>query len=185
MTLDKWATGDVITEQNINKRGIRRGTTSDRGSATVAVGDHFFNEDEDCTQILVSASPAVWMNAGRVLLGADSNEVSVTGTTATQVKDIDVIKHSSTWAGYLILIVARLKTSNGSHATTLRVRLDAGGSDSLTLTSSSTSYEIVKGTIDVSALSTGRHTLELFLDEEITFPKRPLSFIIIKSSVIP
>ena len=47
MTLDKWATGDVITEGNINKRGIRRGTTSDRGSATTVVGDHYFNEDEE------------------------------------------------------------------------------------------------------------------------------------------
>ena len=44
MTLDKWATGDVITEGNINKRGIRRGTTSDRGSATTVVGDHYFND---------------------------------------------------------------------------------------------------------------------------------------------
>tara|TARA_Y100001938_G_scaffold128710_1_gene182765 strand:+ start:21603 stop:22151 length:549 start_codon:yes stop_codon:yes gene_type:complete len=164
MTLDKWTTGDVITEGNINKRGIRRGTTSDRGSATTVVGDHYFNEDEDCTQVKVSASPEVWMNAGRVLLGADSNETAVTGTTATQVKDIDVIKHTSTWAGYLVLIVARIKSSNGSHAASLRVRLNGAGSDSLVLTSSSTSYAVVKGTIDVSSLAAGRHTIELFLD---------------------
>ena len=132
MTLDKWTTGDTITDLNINKRSIRRGTTSDRDalSATeIAVGDHFFNEDEECTQVLVDSSPVIWMNVGRILLGADSNEVAVTGNTATQVKDIDVIKHTSTWAGFLIVIVVRMKSS-ASDTASLRCRLNGGGSDS-------------------------------------------------------
>lgn len=166
MTLDKWATGDTITALNINKRSIRRGTTADRNALTsteINIGDHFYNEDEECTQVLVDTSPSIWMNVGRVLLGADSNEVSVTGNTATQVKDIDVIKHESTWAGFLIVIVARIKSS-ASDTTSLRCRLNGGGSDSLVLTSTSTSYEIKKGIIDASGLAAGRHTIELFLD---------------------
>lgn len=165
MTLDSWSTGDVITEANANKRGIRRGTTSDRNAlSSLAVGDHFFNEDEECTQVLVQASPAIWMNTGRNLLGADSNEVAITGTSGTQVKDVDLIKDVSTWAGFLIVITARLKSSNGSYTSSLRVRVDGGGSDSLVLTTTSTSYAIVKGTINAASLSAGRHTLEFFLD---------------------
>ena len=165
MTLDSWSTGDVITEASANKRGIRRGTTSDRNALTgLTVGDHFYNEDEECTQSIVQLSPAIWMNIGRNLLGADSNEVAITGTSGTQIKDIDVIKHTSTWAGFLIIIVGRLKTSNTSYTSSLRVRIDGAGSDSLVLTSTSASYEIVKGTIDASSLSAGRHTLEFFLE---------------------
>ena len=166
MTLDKWTTGDTITDLNINKRSIRRGNTSDRDALTgteVTVGDHFFNEDEECTQVLVDSSPVIWMNVGRILLGADSNEVAVTGNTATQVKDIDVIKHASTWAGFLIVIVVRMKSS-ASDTASLRCRLNGAGGDSLVLTSTSTSYEIKKGIIDASGLAAGRHTIELFLD---------------------
>ena len=164
MTLDSWSTGDVITEANANKRGIRRGTTSDRNALTgLTVGDHFYNVDEECTQSIVQLSPAIWMNIGRNLLGADSNEVAITGTSGTQIKDIDVIKHESTWAGFLIVIVARIKSS-ASDTTSLRCRLNGGGSDSLVLTSTSTSYEIKKGIIDASGLAAGRHTIELFLD---------------------
>ena len=166
MTLDKWTTGDTITALNINKRSVRRGTTSDRNALTasdITVGDHFFNEDEECAQVLVDTSPVIWMNVGRILLGADSNEVAVTGNTATQVKDIDVIKHTSTWAGFLIVIVVRMKTS-ASKTASLRCRLNGAGSDSLVLTSTSATYEIKKGIIDASGLAAGRHTIELFLD---------------------
>lgn len=100
----------------------------------------------------------------RSLLGADSNTVTVTGTTATQVKDIDFIKNTSTLSVATLTIAARIKSSNASYTTTVRVRADGAGTDSLTLTTTSTSLTVVTGTIDASGYSAGRHTLEFFMD---------------------
>ena len=112
MTLDKWTTGDTITEVNANKRGIRRGTTTDRdaiGASELVPGDHFYNETEQCTQVLVSESPNKWQSI-RTFLGADSNEVSVLGVTPTQVKSIDWIKEPiGGFPGNTIFIVARIR----------------------------------------------------------------------------
>jgi hypothetical protein len=46
MAVDKWTTGDTITEANINKRGIRRGTTAELDAITdgdLTVGDLLFD----------------------------------------------------------------------------------------------------------------------------------------------
>jgi len=82
MTLDKWTTGDTITETNINRRGLRRGSTADRDSipgSELQLGDLFFNETENCYQGLLGEAPNIWQNL-RTLISADSNEVTVTGT---------------------------------------------------------------------------------------------------------
>lgn len=102
--------------------------------------------------------------ASRTVLGADSNTVTVTGITATQVKDIDFIKDSSTLSVTTLTIAARIKSSNALYTTTLRVRADGAGTDSLTLTTTSTSLTVVTGTISASGYAAGRHTLEFFLD---------------------
>jgi len=167
MTLDKWTTGDTITEANANKRGIRRGTTTDRDnlSATdIAIGDHFFNETEECTQVLVKTSGGnIWMNVGRVLLQHSSDAVTVTGTVKTLRKTKYVIKHASTWAGFLINIVVRMKMTNSGTAY-VRVRLDGAGTDELILSSTSTTYEVKQGIIDASAWAAGYHSLEFYMD---------------------
>lgn len=46
MAVDKWTTGDTITEGNINKRGIRRGTTAELdgiADGNLTVGDLLFD----------------------------------------------------------------------------------------------------------------------------------------------
>jgi hypothetical protein len=166
MTLDSWTTGDTITELNANKRGIRRGTTTDRdnlAASAVTIGDHFFNETEQCTQVLVKTSGGnIWMNVGRVQLQHSSDEVTVTGTTKTLRKTKYIIKHTSTWYGFLLNIVVRMKTSSGTGY--VRVRIDGAGTDSLVLSSTATSYEVQQGTIDTSALGAGYHSLEFYMD---------------------
>jgi hypothetical protein len=115
---------------------------------------------------LTSGVPA-WEDAGggKALLGADSTEVTITGTTATQVKDVDFIKNTATLNVATLTIAARIKTSNAGTTGSLRVRLNGAVSDSLVLTTTSTSYEIKTGTIDTSGLTVGRHTLEIFMDD--------------------
>jgi len=167
MTLDKWTAGDTITEVNANKRGIRRGTTTDRdaiAAGDVAIGDHFFNETEECTQVLVKTSGGnMWMNVGRVLLERSNNEVTVTGTVKTLRKTKYVLKHASTWAGFLLNIVVRMKTSSGT--SNVRVRFDGAGTDELVLSSTSTTYEVKQGTIDATGFSNATyHSLEFYMD---------------------
>lgn len=167
MTLDKWTDNDIITEVNANKRGIRRGTTTDRdalASGVLSVGDSFFNETEECMQILIKKGPDKWQSL-RTLLGADSTEVSIQGTTPTQVKDLDYIKDiTGGFPGNVVFISARLKNSNGGNNATLIVERDGGPTDEITLITSSTSYVNVSGTIDISGDGEGLRTLEFFIN---------------------
>jgi len=167
MTLKKAQTGDTITERFFNNKAVRKGLTSDISviaNADLELGDHFFDEDEECGQVLILKSPNKWSNT-RSFIGADSNEVSQINTTPVQVKDIDWIKEPvGGFSGNKIFIVARLRNSNSGNNATLIVEKDGGPTDELTLTTSSTSYVTVKGTIDVSADGNGLRTLEFFLN---------------------
>jgi len=168
MTLDKWTTGDTITETNINKRSVRRGSTTDRdaiAATELVVGDLFFNETENCYQGILEEAPNKWQNL-RTLISADSNEVSVTGTTPVQKKDTSFVKSTiDGFGGNRIFIVAEIKTTNIASVAHFRVRLNGGG-DKLDLQTILTSYEIVTGSFPISTEDDDkRHTLEFFLDD--------------------
>lgn len=96
-------------------------------------------------------------------LAADATEESVFGDTPTQVKDMSFIKGIFNTA--LLTIEIELKTDNAANPAICRVRHDGLGTDDLVLQTSSTSYVILSGTIDAGAFSTGRHTLEFFLED--------------------
>lgn len=100
---------------------------------------------------------------GKQVLAADATEESVTGTTITQVKDMSFIKGVVDYA--LLTIEIELKTDNITNPAHCRVRHDGLGTDDLDLTTSSTSFVILSGTIDTSSFTTGRHTVEFFLDD--------------------
>jgi len=171
MTLDKWTTGDTITETNINKRSIRRGTTTDRdaiGAAELFVGDHFFNETLECTQVLLEEGPNIWATLGKVPIALDSTEVTVVGTTPTEVKTFDFILDPATVEGFLLDIHARIKTSNGGTTGNCRIRLDddaVGPPAELILTTTNTSFEIKSGILDISGEAVGRHTINVYMDD--------------------
>ena len=94
----------------------------------------------------------------------DEIEVSVTGTTEEQVKDLAIIRDATNALELKTLkIVARMKSSLGTATASLKVYHDGGATPDLTLTSVSTTYEEKSGTIDVSGWTTGRHTIEIKL----------------------
>lgn len=97
------------------------------------------------------------------VLAADATEESVLGTTPTQVKDMSFIIGVINYVQLSIEI--ELKTDNAANPAHCRVRHDGGGSDDLDLTTSSTSFVILSGTIDTSAFGAGRHTVEFYLDD--------------------
>ncbi len=97
------------------------------------------------------------------VLAADATEESITGTTATQVKDMSFIIGVVNYTQLTIEI--ELKTDNVTSPAHCRVRHDSLGSDDLDLSTSSLSYVILSGTIDTSAFGAGRHTIEFYLDD--------------------
>ena len=97
------------------------------------------------------------------VLAADATEESVIGVTTTQVKDMSFIIGVFNYV--LLTIEIELKTDNITSPAHCRVRHDGGITDDLDLTTSSTSFVVLSGTIDTSAFGAGRHTVEFFLDD--------------------
>jgi hypothetical protein len=167
MVLLKWATGDVITEDSANKRGIRKGTEAEIASINVSnreTGDFFFNSTNGelgMPQIQLNATSDKRSNI-HMLLGADETVTSITGATPTQVKDISFNKDSLGFSGNQIAVVARIKQTGGG-TTSLIMEVDGLAPDEITLTETSTSYVVNSGTYDASGLSAGHHTLRFFL----------------------
>lgn len=165
MVLDLWNTGDTITALLINKRGIRRGSTSDItgiSGSLLTVGDHFFNTTFLTGQILAHTTSNIWANYGIHGIAFDSTTVSNVGVTPTQVKDADFIIDPQTISGTLLVVIVRLQAS--ANTANCRIRLNGSGSDSLVLSTTNVSMTVLKGTIDISTLSAGRNTIQIFLD---------------------
>jgi len=98
-----------------------------------------------------------------VTLAADATEESITGTTLTKVKDMSFIKNIISYI--LLTVEIDLKTDNAANPAICRVRHDGLGTDDLVLQTSSTSFVVLNGTIDISGFSTGRHTIEFYLED--------------------
>jgi len=166
MALKKWTTGDTITERFANNVGIRKGTESEIAAIALADredGDYFWNSTVGLPQVQTDATNDKRGNLG-ILLGADSTEVTNTGVTPTLVKDTDFIKCAEGFKGNQITIVAMIKTDNGGTTAHLVVEHDGGPADDLDLTTTSTSYVKVTGTIDITGLSSDAvHTLEFYI----------------------
>ncbi len=171
MALVKWTAGDTISERQANDFGIRKGTEAEIAaivSADREIGSILYNSTTENPQVYIDAVNDERGNL-KHLIGADGTEVTVTGTTAVEKKNISFVKDSNGFSGNIITIVVEIKTDNGATTASLRVREDGGGTDRLVLTTTSTSFEIKTGIIDIGTgglnLSAGRHTLEFFLDD--------------------
>jgi len=169
MALKKWTDGDVITARSANNKGIRKGTTAEVAAIAVAdfeVGDVFYNESQYCLQSLYAKSANKYSN-NKILLGADSTVTTITGNTATQVKDIDFVKDAIGFSGNRIFVVARFKNSNNASSGYVRIRKNGGGADALALSTTSTNFTILTGSFDISADADGYITLEVFCDSGV------------------
>lgn len=96
-------------------------------------------------------------------LAADATEESVLGAVLTQVKDMSFIK--GVFNVIELTIEIELKTDNATNPAICRIRHDGLGTDDLVLQTSSLTYVILSGTINVESFSSGRHTLEFLLED--------------------
>lgn len=171
MVLNKWSTGDTITEIAANNRGIRKGTEAEIAgipSASNEEGDVTYNSTQGFLQVQTGGAAIDKRGNIAILLGADSTEVTNIGTTLVQVKDIDYIKCAEGFRGNTLTIVAMIKTDNAGTTAHLVVEKDGGPTDELDLTTTSLTYEKVTGTIDISGDSSDVvHTLEFFLSDGV------------------
>lgn len=167
MALNKWTSGDTITEREANNHSVRKGTEAEIAAILLADredGDVFWNSTTGMIQAQTDATNDYRSNLA-IGYDADSQEVTHTGTTPTQKKGTSFVKNSNGISGNQIAIVAEIKTDNAGTTGHFRVRHDAGGSDDLDLTTVSVTYEIKTGFIDTTGWSAGRHTLEFFMDD--------------------
>jgi hypothetical protein len=169
MVLNKWTTGDTITEIAANNRGIRKGTEAEIAAIPTAsneIGDVTHNSTNGFLQVQTAGGASDKRGNIAILLGADSTEVTHVGVTPTQKKDIDFIKSDEGFSGNQITIVAMIKTNNAGTTAHLIVEKDGGPTDELDLTTTSLTYEKVTGQIDISADTTDAvHTLEFYLQD--------------------
>jgi len=171
MALKKWTAGDTITEREANDFSVRKGLESDLagiGAADREIGSLLYNETNENPQVYIDATNDERGNL-KMIIGADSNVVTVTGTTATEVKNLSFVKNANGFSGNILTIVVEIKTDDGGTTATLRVRNDGGGTDRLVITTTSVTEEIKTGIIDIGNgglnLTAGRHTLEIFLED--------------------
>lgn len=97
----------------------------------------------------------------------DETEVSVVGTTETDIKEFKFPRPTSNEKGIQatkLHINAELKVGGASGAQgTLKVYIDEEGSPRITINTVSETYEMVEGEADVSDLSNGKHRVKTTL----------------------
>ena len=167
MALNKWTSGDVITEREANNHGIRKGTESEISgisSNDSELGDHFYNSTTGFPQIQTSASSDKRGNLTCAPIVADETEMSVSGSTVTEIKSFSFFKHINGLNANQLVIIAEIKSNSNGTTANLRVRLNDNTSDNLLLNTSSSTYTIKNGTIDISNLSYGKQKVTLYLD---------------------
>lgn len=169
MVLNQWTTGDTITEISANNRGIRKGTEAEIAGIQISSnenGDLTYNTTNGCPNVQTGGAAIDKRGNLLMFIGADSTEVTVNGTTPTQVKDLDYIKSIEGFSGNTLTIIAMMKTDNAGSVAHLIVEQDGGPADQLNLTTTSLTYEKVTGQIDITGLSSNAvHTLEFFLHD--------------------
>jgi len=89
----------------------------------------------------------------------DETEVSSTGTDEVEQKAFDFVKVSGKFSPTKMRLIATLKTDDVLNTASLLIYID--DVLELTLTSTSTTYELVSGEIDVSALAAGKHSVSI------------------------
>ena len=169
MALLKWTVLDTITERSANNKSIRKGTEAEIAAIVTAdneKGDVTHNTTEGFLQIQTAGGATDKRgNMTCAPIQADEVEVTVVGTTPTKVKEFGYAKNSAGFKGNQLTIIAEIKTSNAGTTAHLRVRLDGSGSDSLDLTTTSATFEIKTGTIDITGKADGKRTVEIYLDD--------------------
>jgi len=169
MALIEWETGDPLDQIPLNDRSVRKGTESEISAIANAEneeGSLYWNSTEGFIQVQTGGGATDKRgNLTCAPIVADDTEVILVGDTITEKKNFAYFKNSAGNKGNQLTIIAEIKTDNAGTTAHLRIRTDFGGSDDLDLTTTSTSYTVVSGTIDITGKADGRRTVEIFLSD--------------------
>jgi len=128
-------------------------------TATVAFS---VTDDPTNDEIDVSATSIVAAVA-KTTLAIDETEVYVTGTSESLFtpldKTFDFIKSTAHLDLESLMVLLQMKVTGGTG--TIKIYMDAEVSPRLTFTTTSTAYEVKEGSVDVSGLPAGLHTLTI------------------------
>lgn len=86
-------------------------------------------------------------------------EQSVTGTVETGIIETGFVKVTGKFVPRLLRVIASLKTNDVLKQATMKVYIDSEVAARITLNSSSDSYELLNGEVDISDLVIGRHKI--------------------------
>lgn len=111
----------------------------------------------------VSAAKAVSALATHIFIG-DETELSVTGTIETTIKTFSLAtKNNPVMDWKKVHVQALVKTNNASYSGTMKVYFNAEATPRITLSTTSTSYELQYGVCDISDLPVGKHDIKIKL----------------------
>ena len=92
----------------------------------------------------------------------DETEVSISGNVEEVVKEFNIPKHAA-YNINEIRVLASIKTNDESYTTYLKIYVDDETTARVTLTSTSTNYELVAGEADISDLIYRKHHIKISL----------------------
>jgi len=93
----------------------------------------------------------------------DETEVSVTGTTETELKQFLFVQDGPMGTINSFYVQATLKSSSSTATASLKIYIDDETTPRLTLSTTSTDYALQTGYFDVSDLTSGIHTIHIKL----------------------
>ncbi len=99
-----------------------------------------------------------------VTLYTDRTEETATGTPPDLVKQASYL-NTFNFTVITLTIQVEIKTDNAANPAILRIRADGTATDLAVLQSNSLTFEFLEVIIDVSAFSSGRHTIEFLLED--------------------
>lgn len=161
VTAAKLADGAVITPKIANDAvDVTKIATNAVTSAKIADGAVGTTEIADG-----AISPAkVYDTIKSSLLVGDDTEVSVTGTSPSEEKNLRFVK-SANLPSQKLYFSAEIKSNTSTYMATLTAFMDVEATARYTFTSTATTYELKESTvIDISDLSNGVHTLKIKLN---------------------
>lgn len=157
MSGDVWETGNVLTKDRLNQKTIVVRTTAP-GAGYIFAGQLWFDSAEN--RYKFTKDGVNFIPLFKTLVASDDTQLSVSGTTETEIKNFRFGKTAYSPYGRFH-VIASLWVSGGTGY--LRVFVDSEATPRLTLSTNSTSETLLEGDFSITDLANGIHTVRVKL----------------------